>query len=283
MLDKIRKLFAPVIKLWDKIPLPWQGLITTGLPFVAVFISASIAFYGNYQRQNIEADVQRKFKMVSAMSGVLNLMVNAETGMRGYLLTKRENFLEPYNLAKQNLPATLGEIRSLAEAEPGEKPRLEKLERINRLQTLIDKQIADLDFQREYRGSPDLSKSDLFEHLDYGKSLMDEIRLILTQMNERESYLLSERIDDINQIRKRDYLAVFLVLFLGIVVRVASFYLFRVGILARIVSLSENIQSSQNDRDFVSPVVEKQDELGKLETGVYNLLETAKENQNVNR
>ncbi|MET0753182.1 MAG: CHASE3 domain-containing protein [Pyrinomonadaceae bacterium] len=283
MLDKIRKLFAPVIKLWDKIPLPWQGLITTGLPFVAVFISAMIAFYGNYQRQNIEADVQRKFKMVSAMSGVLNLMVNAETGMRGYLITKRENFLEPYNLAKQNLPGSMSEIRSLAEAEPGEKPRLEKLERINRLQTLIDKQIADLDFQREYRGSPDLSKSDLFEHLDYGKSLMDEIRLILTQMDERESYLLNERISDINQIRKRDYLAVFLVLFLGIVVRVASFYLFRVGILARIVALSENIESAQKDKDFVPQISEKQDELGKLETGVYNLLETAKENQNANR
>lgn len=283
MLEKLRKTFAPVIKVWDKIPLPWQGLITTGLPFVAVFISATIAFYGNYQRQNIETDVQRKFKMVSAMSGVLNLMVNAETGMRGYLLTKRENFLEPYNLAKQNLPESLGEIRSLAEAEPGEKPRLEKLERVNRLQALIDKQIADLDFQKNYVNSPDLSKSDFFEHLDYGKNLMDEIRVILAQMDERESYLLSERIDDINQIRKRDYFVVFLVLFLGIVVRVVSFYLFKFGILARVATLGENLEAARGGRDFTPQISEKQDELGKLEAEIYNLLETHKEGRNENR
>jgi CHASE3 domain sensor protein len=273
MLDGIKKFFSPLIKLWDKIPLRWQGFLTTALPFAAVFISAIIAFYGNYQRENIEADVQRKFKMVNTMSDVLTLMVNAETGMRGYILTKRESFLEPYNLAKQKLPETVSEIRSLAEAEPGEKPRLEKLERINRLQTLIDKQIADLDFQKEYVNSPNLSNSDIYEHLQYGKSLMDEIRGILSAMSEREDYLLNERISDINSIRKRDYFAVFLVLFLGIAVRLAAFYLFRIGVLARIVSLTESVQSFRRKGKLTHAPSKKTDELGLLEEEIFKLAE----------
>ena len=267
MFEKIKTIFAPAISIWDELPLPYKGLITTGLPFVAVLVSAAIAFYGNYQRQNLEADIQRKFKMVRAMSDVLNVMVNAETGMRGYLLTRRENFLEPYSQAKQNLPNELNEMRALAEAEPGEKPRIEKLEQINQLQTLIEKQIADLDFQKNYVNSPDLPKTDLFTHLDYGKNLMDEIRANLAQMSERENYLLGERISDINAIRKRDYFAVFLILFVGIIVRLVSFYLFRTGVLHRIVALTGNIRSHRKGEpaEFVK---NKSDELGELEEEV---------------
>lgn len=272
MIEKIKTIFAPAISFWDELPLPYKGLITTGLPFVAVLISASIAYYGNYQRQNLEADIQRKFKMVRAMSDVLNVMVNAETGMRGYLLTKRENFLEPYNQAKQNLPNELNELRSLAEAEPGEIPRAEKLAQITQLQTLIDKQIADLDYQKNYVNSPDLEKSDLFSHLDYGKSLMDEIRTNLAQMNERESYLLGERISDINSIRKRDYITVFLVLFIGLIVRLVSFYLFRTSILHRIVALTENVRLFKNGGNYEFEKI-KNDELGELEDELKSLAE----------
>ena len=270
MFEKIKSVFAPAISIWDELPLPYKGLITTGLPFVAVLISASIAYYGNYQRQNLEADIQRKFKMVRAMSDVLNVMVNAETGMRGYLLTKRENFLEPYDQAKQNLPNELGELRTLAEGEPGEKPRAEKLAQINQLQTLIDKQIADLDFQKNYVNSPDLPKTDLFSHLDYGKNLMDEIRANIAQMNERESYLLGERISDINAIRRRDYITVFLVLFIGLIVRIVSFYLFRTSVLQRIVALTENIRLYKNGEKYEF-VKNKSDELGELEEELKSL------------
>lgn len=271
MLEKIKEIFNSVIGLWNRVPLKWKGFLTAALPLVAVFVSAVIAFYGNYQRQNIETDIQRKFKMVSAMSDVLNIMVNAETGMRGYLLTKRESFLEPYNLAKQKLPETMSEIRALAEAEPGEKPRLEKLESINNLQTLIETQIADLDFQKKYVNTPDLSKTDIYEHLQNGKNLMDGIRGILARMSQREEYLLTERIQEINSIRRRDYLAIFVVLFIGIGIRLISFYLFRVGILARIVNLTESIQSFRRKGKLTHSPTDKTDELGVLENEMYKL------------
>lgn len=271
MLEKVKQIFNSVISLWNRVPLKWKGFLTAALPLVAVFISAVIAFYGNYQRQNIETDIQRKFKMVSAMSDVLNIMVNAETGMRGYLLIKRESFLEPYNLAKQKLPDAMSEIHALAEAEPGEKPRLEKLESINNLQTLIEAQIADLDFQKKYVDMPDLLKTDIYEHLQNGKNLMDSIRGILAQMSQREESLLTERIQEINSIRRRDYLAVFVVLFIGVGIRLLSFYLFRVGILARIVNLTESIQSFYRKGKLTHSPTDKTDELGVLENEIYKL------------
>lgn len=271
MLEKIKDIFNSVIALWNKVPLKWKGFLTAALPLVAVFISAIIGFYGNYQRHNIETDIQRKFRMVSAMSDALNIMVNAETGMRGYLLTRREGFLEPYNIAKQRLPETMSELRALAEAEPGEKPRIEKLESVENLQVLIEKQIADLDFQKNYVNTPDLSNTDIYIHLEDGKNLMDAIRRILSQMSRREENLLGERILEINDIRRRDYIGIFVVMFVGIGIRLITFYLFRVGILARIVDLTESLRAFRQQGKTGHPPTGKTDELGILENEIYKL------------
>ena len=87
-----------------------------GLPLLAVVIYAVFAFFGNQTRANIEADLQRHARMVKTLGEVLTLMVNAETGMRGYLLTQRHEFLEPYATASQNLPTAMAQARALAEA-----------------------------------------------------------------------------------------------------------------------------------------------------------------------
>lgn len=135
---------------------------------------------------------------------------------------------------------------------------------MNRIQILIEKQIADLDYQKKYVNSPDLPKTDLFTHLDFGKNLMDEIRAVLAQMSERETCLPGERISDINAIRKRDYFVVFLVLFVGIIGRLVSFYLFRTGILHRIVALTENLRLHRKGEPSGFHK-NKSDELGELE------------------
>jgi CHASE3 domain sensor protein len=42
---------------------------------------------------------------------VAEAIQNAERGQRGYLITGRENYLEPYNSAKERLPQLLGNLQ----------------------------------------------------------------------------------------------------------------------------------------------------------------------------
>ena len=88
------------------------------LPLLAITISAVLALFRNHQRANIQSDIQRHFQMVKNLNEVVTLMVNAETGMRGYLLTKRDEFLQFYATASQKLPSAMSDLRALAEAEP---------------------------------------------------------------------------------------------------------------------------------------------------------------------
>ena len=230
-----KRIVQPVTRLWRRIPLRRQEKMLVILPLLAITISAALALFGNHQRANIQADIQRHFHMVRGLNEAVILMVNAETGMRGYLLTRRDEFLQPYVTASQKLRFAMSDLRALAEAEPSYDPRLNKLRILKKIQLLIDRQMANLTWQQQYvtksntfrfftRGMTFDTK--IYNHLTYGKRTMDEIRADLNSMQNEEEQLLTERVQEINAIRKRDYLAIILALFIGLGTRLIARYLF---------------------------------------------------------
>ncbi len=240
-------------------------MVLIGVPLLAVVISAVLAFLGNQKRANIEVDLQRHFQMDRSLGEVLTRMVNAETGMHGYLLTQGDEFLQPYATASQDLPAALAHLRALAEAEPELSPRLEKLHRLDQLQLLINQQMSDLAIQQQSSEMPKKFNIDIYSHLAYGKRLMDEIRSILSAMQTEEGLLLTKRLQEINAIRQRDYLAIFFILFLALGTRLISWHLFNTGVLRRIKHLVENVRSLRRGEPLPFQPSGKQDELGDLE------------------
>lgn len=224
-----KRIVQPVTRIWRRISLRAQGRILIILPLLAITISAVLALFGNHQRANIQADIQRHFQMVRGLNEVVILMVNAETGMRGYLLTKRDQFLQPYVTASQKLPSAMSDLRTLAEAEPSYDPRLIKLRLLNQIQLLIDRQMADLTWQRQYVTAPNTFGREVYNHLAYGKRTMDEIRATLNTMQREEGQLLTERVQEINAIRQRDYLVIILALFIGLGTRLIARHLFNKG------------------------------------------------------
>jgi len=229
-----KRVVGPVKRRWQRIPLHVQGKILVILPLLAITISAGLALFGNHQRANIQDDIQRHFQMVMGLNEVVHLMVNAETGMRGYLLTKRGEFLEPYAAASQKLPSAMLDLRALAKAEPSYAPRLNKLLLLSQIQLLIDRQMTDLAWQHKYvTSSRTVSfftrgmtfNTEVYNHLANGKRTMDEIRANLNSIQSEEQQLLTERVKEINTIRIRDYLAIILALFIGLGTRLIARYL----------------------------------------------------------
>lgn len=269
MIEKTAEICTHILQVivspWRRVAIRIQGIILVGLPLLAVAISAPLALFGNHQRARIEADVHRHFQMASSMSDVLTLMVNAETGMRGYLLTQRDEFLHPYAIAAENLPTAMPRLRALAEAEQAYSSRAEKL---TQLQRLIDMQMSDLAKQQQYISPPDKTnkiKIEIYSHLAYGKELMDKIRANLSELQAEEERLLDERIGEINAIRQRDYFAVFLVLFVAVATRLIAWYLFKTDILRRINQLVGNARALRFGESLPFVPTGKLDALGDLE------------------
>ncbi|MDC8104497.1 response regulator [Chryseobacterium sp. B21-037] len=72
---------------------------------LVLLIASSIASYISIHKQmeNRENLIKSK-ESISLAKDILNTLLNAETGNRGYQLTGRENFLEPFNKSKDEYP-----------------------------------------------------------------------------------------------------------------------------------------------------------------------------------
>ena len=114
-------------------------------------------------------------------------LVNAETGQRGYLVTGLDSYLEPYDNAKTSIESTISELVRLTVDNMNQQRRLEDAKVKTREKLAAFQQTIDL---RRDEGSEAALKVVLSET---GKALMDEIRVILTNMIREEEDLLSER------------------------------------------------------------------------------------------
>ena len=261
-----------ILQVWNLAPIRAQGGILALIPIAAIVVSFMFAIYGNNQRGWIEYDIQRRFKLVRRYDDLLSLMVDAETGERGYLLTKRSAYLEPYQNAVNDIPQAIASLRETINEEPGEKQRVERLERLSKIENLINRQMVLLKLSQTLI-TQNQNSDELYARLQNGKVLMDEIRANLQQMESHDGELLSERITDINNIRRRDYILVFVALCVGLLVRLVSFYLFDRGIVRRINRLKENTNALYKGETFPHPLAKKDDAIGLLEREIVKIAE----------
>ena len=69
--------------------------------------------------------VQHTLEVISQVEQIMSLAKDAETGSRGFLITGENNYLEPYTVARRELPAALDRYgaadagQSGAAGEPG--------------------------------------------------------------------------------------------------------------------------------------------------------------------
>jgi diguanylate cyclase (GGDEF)-like protein len=80
--------------------------------FNAAIAPMCLSWVGQTQR-----DRQLVEEQLTSLRGVLELVVDAETGQRGYIITADERFLQPYYTSLANLPARLSSLEDLYSAD----------------------------------------------------------------------------------------------------------------------------------------------------------------------
>lgn len=75
-----------------------------------------------------EAATQHSRKISRAFELLLTTVTDAETGQRGYLLTGREEYLEPYRAARMRITQDLEQLKRVAQDDSGRRPLLEQAE-----------------------------------------------------------------------------------------------------------------------------------------------------------
>jgi PAS domain S-box-containing protein len=162
----------------------------TALPLALVVLLAAIVLvyrdgvlYGDARREARQTE-----QIVATTASLLSSLKDAETGQRGYLLTGRAEYLEPYDSALSVLRHDLEQLNA-------EVTRPENRARMPRLEELVESKLAELrktiDLRRTAGGEAALN----IVLLGQGKVIMDQIRILCSQIDatSRSAMLTSQQ------------------------------------------------------------------------------------------
>jgi methyl-accepting chemotaxis protein len=130
---------------------------------------------------------QHTYQVLQQAEAVSKLLVDAETGQRGFLLTGTERYLQPYSAALGALGPGIARLADLTSDNPRQQARLPTLRELVRQKT---DELAETIALRKEKG-PEAALAVV--QTDRGKRIMDDIRALLDQFEAEESNLLAQR------------------------------------------------------------------------------------------
>lgn len=124
--------FRAAIEIIRNIPLKLT-IFQKGMILVVVPLVLQVALIGMFvEMQRQTEDVNYWFahtkEVISKGESLLQNLTDLETGTRGYLLTRSSVFMQPFDNAQANIPATIDELRNSSATIRRNKPRLKQLE-----------------------------------------------------------------------------------------------------------------------------------------------------------
>jgi signal transduction histidine kinase/CheY-like chemotaxis protein/CHASE3 domain sensor protein len=163
----------------------WLGLAAA----IIFFMATGAVAYLNFQ--TLKADsalVVRSGDTLSALEDVLSTVKDAETGQRGFLLTRKDSYLDPYNAALRDMGPRLDALQRLTNDNPTQQDRLGSLKQHIAAKLAELKRTIDL---RQDQGQ-DAALAEV--QTDRGKQDMDAIREQISAMEREEIELRAKRL-----------------------------------------------------------------------------------------
>ena len=93
-------------------------LLAIVIPMVALLLVGYISYENTIQFIQKDAVDDRINSIIQRLDNIISTITDAETGQRGYIITNRIDYLEPYNSAVRDIPSQLGTLDMMIDNEP---------------------------------------------------------------------------------------------------------------------------------------------------------------------
>ena len=173
---------ARIVGARDEGSIPGNGLARSILPYriviplvLGIVASLAIAVYAELGFRRLEVanrQMASALEMQANLLETLALIVDAETGERGYLLTGKDEYLEPYTAALPQLDSAFHRLREML-VESGTVAERDVLGRVN---ALVGKKLSELEAAIALYRKDGPAVAQALMDTGIGKRTMDEIR-----------------------------------------------------------------------------------------------------------
>lgn len=192
----------------------WTSLhkIAISLPLALMAALAVVAINeAGYQRSHAALEeLDHTQKARASVTRLLQSMLDAETGLRGYLLSGEESYLEPYDSAITTVHANLDELRGLfleSAQDQGDFAQLAQQ---------VTRKLSEMDLSLNLRRKGQEDAWKFVMSTDVGKQNMDAIRQHARALIERSTARVAHSQAEIGQSLLRSRLGIALVTVIGL-------------------------------------------------------------------
>ena len=153
--------------------------------FVLIFIF-SVSYKHTVALRESSELLVHSYKIQINLEQLLSYVKDAETGQRGYIISRDTVFLQPYNSARANIQEPYLQLKSLTVNN------LQQYYNLDSLLTLINLRFTQLATSLRLISEPEINKKRLDENLVMGKKVMDLIRSQINKMIDLETKYFNE-------------------------------------------------------------------------------------------
>ena len=164
-------------------------LVGFSVSFVILTISSVASFLSIRKLQDSNQWVDHTQKVIYNLNGGRIVLIEAQTSMRGYLLTGQDEYLTQYKDSEAKADAYFNEVDGLTVDNPRQQKSLSELKPIR--STFFN-------FLADRIALKKQGRTVFVEDLDRGRELMARVRTLVNRMETEEQTLLSERTEASN-------------------------------------------------------------------------------------
>ena len=164
-----------------------QVFVGFAMSVILVLIVGILSYKSINQLESDSNMVEHTQKVIKTSTNLLQLMIDAETGMRGFVATNKEVFLNPYKAALPYIKKDVEQLRELTPDNPTQ------VRRVDSLSVLVNAQLNILKTNIEVRPIRGLDFMVQNNMLLNGKQNMDNIRELVDHLKQTENDLLTIR------------------------------------------------------------------------------------------
>jgi signal transduction histidine kinase/CheY-like chemotaxis protein/CHASE3 domain sensor protein len=157
---------------------------------VAIGVSSNRSTHKIYQASE---DRNRATQVIADAEMLLSLVKDIETGGRGFLLTRDQKFLVPYEKANALLASQLAVLKDKLQGSPEQEKRFEQIE------SLIHQKVEFATSWIEKTKLVGTAPADFGEQskrLARGKGYMDQIRALIQEIEDEQSLMVNKKTND---------------------------------------------------------------------------------------
>jgi PAS domain S-box-containing protein len=183
-------LFDKANAFWSRLPLRYVGASLIAVPALGLVVTLSAWGISQQLANELYQKIDLTKTRIFDSKDLLIHLLNAETGSRGFSLTRNPKFLEPYNAAIANIPTLITRLKQESQTNL-ERQKIEEIERLaeQKLAT-ISKSIAQNKIESERQLAFPLAREQkLFAE---SKQTMDKMRTLIDALEREQVQYLQQ-------------------------------------------------------------------------------------------